>query len=101
MKYLCLAYGDEKDWKLLSKDEQDKLLAQDDVFRKRGDLVAAVSPATTVQAPKGKVVTRGGPFSTGKMPLARLLNWSRKPLLQLRVERLKYGQHRIKSPDDL
>ena len=23
MKYLCLAYGDEKDWKALSKSEQD------------------------------------------------------------------------------
>jgi hypothetical protein len=27
MKYLCLAYGDEKDWKVLTKSEQDALLA--------------------------------------------------------------------------
>ena len=27
MKFLCLAYGSEKDWKALTKDEQDALLA--------------------------------------------------------------------------
>ncbi len=27
MKFLVLAYGDEKDWKALSKAEQDALLA--------------------------------------------------------------------------
>jgi hypothetical protein len=48
MKYLCLAYGDEKDWKALSKGEQDELLAQDEVLRKRGDFVAPIGTATTV-----------------------------------------------------
>jgi hypothetical protein len=43
MKFLCLAYGAEKDWKALTKDEQDALLAQDDVLRKRGALMAATS----------------------------------------------------------
>jgi hypothetical protein len=33
MKYLCLAYGDEKDWNVLTKKEQEALLAQDDVLR--------------------------------------------------------------------
>lgn len=70
MKYLCLAYGDEKDWGVLSKSEQDELLAQDEVLRKRGDFVAAVRPATTVQAPNGKVVTMDGPFANAKVPLA-------------------------------
>src|SRR5947208_1863323 len=32
MKFLCLAYGDEKDWKALSS-EQDTLLAQDEAVR--------------------------------------------------------------------
>jgi hypothetical protein len=27
MKYLCLAYGAERDWKALNKEEQDALLA--------------------------------------------------------------------------
>ncbi len=70
MKYLCLAYGDEKDWKVLSKSEQDEFLAQDEVLIKRGDFVAAVRTATTVQAPNGKVVTRDGPFAETKVPLA-------------------------------
>ena len=30
MKYLALAYGDEKDWQALTKSEQDALLAQDE-----------------------------------------------------------------------
>jgi hypothetical protein len=45
MKYLILAYGAEKDWKTLSKAEQDELLAQDEVLRKRGGIVAALSHA--------------------------------------------------------
>jgi hypothetical protein len=40
MKYLCLAYGDEKDWNALTKSEQDDLLAQDEVIRERGALMA-------------------------------------------------------------
>lgn len=70
MKYLCLAYGDEKEWKVLSKSEQDSLLAQDEVLRKRGDLVAAVETATTVRAPNGKVATTNGPFARAEVPLA-------------------------------
>jgi hypothetical protein len=62
MKYLCLAYGAEKDWKALTKSEQDALLAQDEIVRKRGALMAAVEPAiTTVCAWDGKpVVTNNG-----------------------------------------
>jgi hypothetical protein len=36
MKYLCLASGAEKDWKALTWQEQDALLPQDEVVRKRG-----------------------------------------------------------------
>ena len=42
MKFLCLAYGDDKDWNALSKAEQDQLLAQDEMLRKRGGSVAAL-----------------------------------------------------------
>jgi hypothetical protein len=31
MKYLILAYGDEQHWNALTKQEQDALLAQDEV----------------------------------------------------------------------
>jgi hypothetical protein len=56
MKFLCLAYGDEKDWKALSKEEQDELLKQDEVIRKRGALMAAVqSDVATVRAWDGRL----------------------------------------------
>ncbi len=70
MRYLCLAYGDEKDWSALSKDEQDALLAQDEVLRRRGDLVSAVGSATTVRAWDGTPSTTDGPFATAAVPLA-------------------------------
>ena len=70
MKYLCLAYGDEKDWNVLSKHEQDALLAQDQVQRDRGDIVASLQPAITVQAHSGHVTITQGAFATAKVPLA-------------------------------
>ena len=71
MKYLCLAYGDEKDWNQLTKAEQDALLAQDDVLRRRGDLVAAVEPsATTVRTWDGVPKATKGGFAESQVPLA-------------------------------
>jgi len=71
MKYLCLAYGSEKDWEKLDKRQQDELLAQDEVIRRRGGLVAAVeSTATTVRAWDGTPRTAGGTFADSEIPLA-------------------------------
>jgi hypothetical protein len=70
MKFLCLAYGDEKDWMALSKAQQDELLAQDDQLRARGDVVEAVSPASTVRAWEGRTSISTGPFAHGVAPLA-------------------------------
>jgi len=71
MKYLCLAYGSEKDWEVLSKEEQEALLAQDVVLRQRGDLVAAVAPmVTTVRAWDGTPKLTDGAFAHGSAPLA-------------------------------
>lgn len=71
MKYLCLAYGDEKVWKTLSKGEQDALLAHDEVLRQRGDLVAAVKDSTiTLRAWDGRPHTTDGTFSKSEVPLA-------------------------------
>jgi hypothetical protein len=71
MKFLCLAYGSEKDWSVLSKSEQDALLAQDEVLRKRGDLVAALEPkATVVRAWDGTPRTTDGPLNPSPLPLA-------------------------------
>jgi hypothetical protein len=71
MKYLCLAYGDEKDWNALTKDEQDAMLAQDEVLRRRGGVVAAVQgPVITVTAWDGSPVTNEGTFAHAAVPLA-------------------------------
>jgi hypothetical protein len=71
MKFLCLAYGDGKDWKALSKQEQDELLAQDDVLRKRGALMAAVEAnVVTVTAWDGKPIVTERAFSDLYAPLA-------------------------------
>ncbi len=71
MKYLVLAYGHERDWQALSKREQDELLAQDQVLRDRGDLVAALEgPATTVRAWDGSPLASEGPFGVAPLPLA-------------------------------
>ena len=71
MKYLCLAYGNERDWERLDKQEQDELLAQDEVLRQRGDIVAAVATtATTVRAWDGTPTTTSETFAHTKAPLA-------------------------------
>lgn len=71
MKFLCLAYGSEEDWNRLSREEQDALLAQDEVVRRRGALMGAVRPAvSTVRAPDGAAVVTEGPFAAARAPLA-------------------------------
>jgi hypothetical protein len=71
MKYLCLAYGAEKDWVALSRSEQDGLLAQDDVLRKRGAFMAAVKTSvTSVRAWDGTPTTIDGALARSSAPLA-------------------------------
>jgi len=71
MKYLVLAYGAEEDWNALSSADQKSLLAQDDILRARGSLVAAVTTAvTTVTSWNGVPTTTSEPFSPLRAPLA-------------------------------
>ena len=70
MKFLCLGYGDEKGWHGLSPLQQTEALANDDRLRKRGDIVAAVAPATVVRAWGGAAETAPGPFARAELPLA-------------------------------
>ncbi len=71
MKYLCLAYGAEEDWNALAKNEQDALLAQDEVIRRRGALMAAVeNTVRTVRAWDGKLTVTEGGFARPNAPLA-------------------------------
>jgi len=73
MKFLCLAWGDDSVWNTLSKSEQDALLAQDEVLRKRGDYVAAATEGSTiVRVRDGKLSTSGGPYARGEKPFAGL-----------------------------
>jgi len=71
MKFLCLAYGDEKDWKALSKEEQDEFLAQDQVVRSKGALMGAVkTDVTTVRAWDGNAKVTEDPLANSGLPLA-------------------------------
>jgi hypothetical protein len=71
LKFLCLAYGAENDWKALIASEQNALLAQDEVIRKRGATVAALqNSVTTVTAWDGVPVTTHLPFAESGVPLA-------------------------------
>lgn len=71
MQFLVLAYGDEKDWLELPNPEQEELLAQDEVLRSRGALVAAVEPkVTTVRAWDGTPSLSDEPFAPLGAPLA-------------------------------
>ena len=71
MKYLCLAYGAEEDWKALTKTEQEALLRHDEVIRTRGALMAAVeTTVTTVRAWDGKPIATQGAVAELPAPLA-------------------------------
>lgn len=66
MKFLCLPYGEEKDWQALSKDDQDELMGHDEVLRRRGDRVESVGFAGLGRAP----ATTDGPLDEKRLPLA-------------------------------
>jgi hypothetical protein len=70
MKYLLLAYHDEKKWDALSKSGMDAIMREcrpyDEALRKSGRLIAmeGLQPtrtATTVRVRNGKVLTTDGP----------------------------------------
>ena len=71
MKYLCLAYGHEKGWNALDPEEQEVLLAQDELLRRKGMVVAAVhAQVATVQAWVGAPQVSVGSASGRPLPLA-------------------------------
>lgn len=69
MRFLCLAYGKGEDWVALPEERRAELLAQDEVLRRRGDLVAVVGEPTVVQAWDGPVRTRSEAYAAGDAPL--------------------------------
>ncbi len=70
MRFLCLAYGAEQDWRALSEDRRNELLANDEAIRRRGALMAAVREPVVVRAHGGDPVASPGPFAAAPVPLA-------------------------------
>jgi hypothetical protein len=70
MKYLCLAYSDDKKWNALSRTEQAPLQAYDQVLRSNGHFVAAVQSPTTLQFVNGTAQVHAGPLTGVNQELA-------------------------------
>jgi hypothetical protein len=71
MKFLCLAYGGEEGWNELTKQQQSEVLQQDEVLRKRGDFLAAVTTeVTTVSNWGGRLSIENESFAKPSLPLA-------------------------------
>ena len=73
MKYLCLAYGDQRKMEALTKAEFEALLAQcrvhDEELRKSGHYVSGEGlewAAMSLRPRNGKTVTTDGPFVESK-----------------------------------
>ena len=69
MRYLCLAYGDQKKMEALSKGEFEALVAKcapmDEELRKTGRVLATESlewTTTTIRTRDGKQLVTDGPF---------------------------------------
>jgi len=71
MKFLCIAYGDEDGWNLLSENEKKEVLSYDKVIRDRGNLMSAVRPkVTSVRNWDKKLEITEKPYAQHDLPLA-------------------------------
>jgi len=80
MKYLCLAYGDQKKMSKLTPGEFEALVAQckthDERLRATGQLVQAQSlewATTTIRPVGGKTVVTDGPFVESREQVGGLI----------------------------
>ena len=80
MKYLCLAYGDQKKMEGLTKAEFEDLVAQckvhDEELHRSGHFVSANSlewATATIRSRDGKVVVTDGPFVETKEKVGGLI----------------------------
>jgi hypothetical protein len=78
MKFVCLGYGDENKWNVLSDNEREAMIeecmAYDAVLRKFGQSLGGialqgVSTAKTLRSKGGKVLVTDGPFAETKEQL--------------------------------
>jgi hypothetical protein len=89
MRYLFLAYGDEKQLDAMSTSERDALanacLANDEALRKSGHLLAVQGlqssrTAATVRVQNGKVSITDGPFAETKEQLVGIFTINARDL---------------------
>jgi len=82
MKYICLGYLDEKQWKALPESDRNALMTSvsltDDVLRQDGHFAggeALQSPqnATTLRWRNGKMTVTDGPYAETKEQLGGIL----------------------------
>jgi len=78
MKFVCLGYGDERNWNALSPTEREAMLEEcvkyGDVVRKHGDWVdgvalQSVAVAKSLRSRGGKVLVTDGPYAETKEQL--------------------------------
>jgi len=78
MRYLFLAYGDERRWNALPADERTALesacQAHDDVLRQKGHLIAveafqSSATSTVVRVQDGQLCLSDGPWAAASTPL--------------------------------
>ena len=78
MKYLCLIYGNEKNWEHYTKEQGEAMSREyfgfTEDIRKSGHMLAGdglqpTTTATTVRVRNGKVSTTDGPFAETKEQL--------------------------------
>jgi hypothetical protein len=80
MKFLCLAYGEQKAMEALTKDEFEKLVAKcrvyDEELRKTGRLIEGKSlewACKSIRPRNGKPVVTDGPFTETKEQVGGLV----------------------------
>jgi hypothetical protein len=99
MKYLCLAYYDEKKFKALPKEEMDAIVSQckphDDELYNGGRMMLVASLADpaeskSVRPRKGKPVVTDGPYAETKEQLGSFFIIEAKDLDEATVEASKH-----------
>ena len=101
MKYLCLAYGIQKEMEALSKSEFEALLVKcrvhDEELKKSGHLVSGQSlewTAMSIRRKNGRVVVTDGPFVETKEQIGGLVVIEAKDLNEaIRIAKLHPAAH--------
>ena len=101
MKYLCLAYGIQKEMEALTKEQFEALMvkcrAHDEELKQSGHLVSGTSlewAAVSIRRRNGKVVVTDGPFIETKEQIGGLVVIEAKDLNEaIRIAKLHPAAH--------